>query len=154
MSYQMDHIWEASSRLKNSPGFLIWSQCSRTLYRSFIVTLYIYIHTELEVLADLKIKFLIHLTNYQSISPFEYAQLSSPSPNPSPLSRKVLFVRISCYQPTQIKDAGEAYRIKDNIIKTFRSGCSQVPQGIKEVSQFPIGTKIQHSTGSSIITIR
>ena len=41
MSYQMDHIWWASSRLKNSPGLLIGSQCSRTLYRSFIVTLYV-----------------------------------------------------------------------------------------------------------------
>ena len=41
MSYQMDHIWWASSRLKNSPGLLIGSQCSRTLYRSFIVTLYL-----------------------------------------------------------------------------------------------------------------
>ena len=40
MSYQMDHIWWASSRLKNSPGLLIGSQYSRTLYRSFIVTLY------------------------------------------------------------------------------------------------------------------
>ena len=41
INYQMDHIWLAPGRLKNSPGVLIGSQCSRTLYRSFIVTLYV-----------------------------------------------------------------------------------------------------------------
>ena len=41
INYQMDHIWLAPGRLKNSPGVLIGSQCSRTLYRSFIMTLQI-----------------------------------------------------------------------------------------------------------------
>ena len=41
INYQMDHIWLAPGRLKNSPGVLIGSQCSRNLYRSFIVTLYV-----------------------------------------------------------------------------------------------------------------
>ena len=39
--YQMEHIWWAPSRLKNSKRFTMRSQLNHTLYRSFIVTLYI-----------------------------------------------------------------------------------------------------------------